>query len=592
MRIAPFALACLVGAVAILWIGLSFMNGNPAAPLIILAIAVGYAVGVGELLRFRRDTRALEIALGHLPAPSDPRESLTTWLAELPTALRDTVRRRIDGAAVGLPGPHLTPYLTGLLVMLGLLGTFVGMIITLQGAAMALDSSTELQAIQRALSAPIAGLSLAFGTSIAGVAGSAMLGLATVICRRERVAVSRQLDQATRGPLQAFSSEARRDAAYDAMTQQAQALPQLVATLQGLSDQWQRGGEQLAALQRDTTAHTERQFETLADKVAAGLRSAVADSGRLASEQLQPLLAENLAGFAGQVRQQQQHLHDTAEQHLTALAARFADTTGQAAAQWQAGLDQQHQHNTDLLARVQALLSEHQTRAEQNATQLLDSHASGLQALRDQEAARADAMVAQFDRLEGKVATHLATLGTALEAPMTRLIETASETPKAAAEVISRLREEISHHAERDNALLQERQRIMSELDQLLQHQREATAAQQQAIDTLITHTSRNLSEVNAQFAEQVDTQRQHLDELVTDVRGSAADIASLGEAFGAGVTQFADANQQLLATLQQVQTALADSASRSDEQLAYYVEQAREVIELSLSLRRDGSES
>ena len=47
--------------------------------------------------------------------------------------------------------------------------------------------------------------------------------------------------------------------------------------------------------------------------------------------------------------------------------------------------------------------------------------------------------------LEATVTEHLGRLGTALEAPMTRLIETASQTPKAAAEVITRLREEMTH---------------------------------------------------------------------------------------------------------------------------------------------------
>ena len=38
---------------------------------------------------------------------------------------------------------------------------------------------------------------------------------------------------------------------------------------------------------------------------------------------------------------------------------------------------------------------------------------------------------------------------------MTRLIETASETPRAAAEVIGKLREEVSNNLERDNTLLE-----------------------------------------------------------------------------------------------------------------------------------------
>ena len=50
---------------------------------------------------------------------------------------------------------------------------------------------------------------------------------------------------------------------------------------------------------------------------------------------------------------------------------------------------------------------------------------------------------------------------------MTRLIETASQTPKAAADVIEKLRGEMSKNLERDNDLLSERTRLMEQLDTL-----------------------------------------------------------------------------------------------------------------------------
>ena len=88
---------------------------------------------------------------------------------------------------MGLPGPALTPYLVGLLVMLGMLGTFLGMVVTLNGAVFALEGTSDLQAIRSAFAAPIKGLGLAFGTSVAGVASSAMLGLMSALSRRERM---------------------------------------------------------------------------------------------------------------------------------------------------------------------------------------------------------------------------------------------------------------------------------------------------------------------------------------------------------------------------------------------------------------------
>ena len=59
--------------------------------------------------------------------------------------------------------------------------------------------------------------------------------------------------------------------------------------------------------------------------------------------------------------------------------------------------------------------------------------------------------------------------------------------------------------------------------------------------------------------------------------------MASLGEGFGVAVQRFSSASEQLAAQLQRIEAALGQSMARSDEQLAYYVAQAREIIDLSL---------
>jgi hypothetical protein len=81
------------------------------------------------------------------------------------------------------------------------------------------------------------------------------------------------------------------------------------------------------------------------------------------------------------------------------------------------------------------------------------------------------------------VAQHLATLGAALEAPITRLLQTASEVPQAAAGVISQLREEMSRVAERDNLALQERTVLLEQLGTLLQAVNQASGEQRAAIE-------------------------------------------------------------------------------------------------------------
>jgi hypothetical protein len=56
----------------------------------------------------------------------------------------------------------------------------------------------------------------------------------------------------------------------------------------------------------------------------------------------------------------------------------------------------------------------------------------------------------------------------------------------------------------------------------------------------------------------------------------------------GFAVHAFSQTNEQLMAQLQRIEQALGKSMTRSDEQLAYYVAQAREIIDLSIGSQKD----
>ncbi|MDX1757158.1 MAG: DUF802 domain-containing protein [Marinobacter sp.] len=668
-----FVLAFALGAGAIGWIGRGALESGPLALSVTVIIGAVYGLGFAELLQFRRASAALATQLAHLPAS---RETLAPWLDKLPPALQPAVRRRIEGEPVALPGPMLTPYLLGLLVMLGLLGTFLGMIITLDGAAAALNGSSELSAIRSALAAPIEGLSLAFGTSIAGVAASAMLGLAATLSRRDRILVSRQLDRIIREQLHHFSFQHQREQAFHALQEQSRTMPELVSALQSMTGRLEQMSDQLS----DTLTRNQQQFhdtlggqyQALAQSVATSLQDTLTNSSRLAAEGIKPIMVEAMSSLSEQVQHSQRQLNEVAEQQLGALSDRFQHTTEQAAEHWRAGLDAQQQATANLAREVGDALAEHQSQLRQQGQALLDGVASaqgqlqertgeqltqlverfqtttqqaatawqsglteqqqagqqlidtlanaldghqqrferttgelantqqtGLEALiamlreelatlRQQEAERGRAAHERLTDLEGTVARHLGELGTALEAPMTRLIETASETPKAAAEVIGQLRQEMTRSGERDNELLAERQRILSELDALLSRQREAATAHNDAIQALIETASQSLTDVSDAFSRQVTDQGNRLNDVASDIRGSAHEVASLSDAFGVAVQSFSASSDKLLDALNQVETSLENSATRNDEQLAYYVEQAREVIELSMSSQRD----
>jgi hypothetical protein len=170
---------------------------------------------------------------------------------------------------------------------------------------------------------------------------------------------------------------------------------------------------------------------------------------------------------------------------------------------------------------------------------------------------------------------------------MSRLIETASEAPRAAAEVVGLLRQKLSDSMARDNDLLDERSRIMGTLSTLLDAINQAATEQRGAIDALVASAAAMLQQAGTQFIDKIDADSARMEAAASQITGSAVEVSSLGEAFGAGVQLFSESNEALVAQLQRIEGALDKSTARSDEQLAYYVAQAREIIDLSISSQR-----
>src|SRR5690606_18019845 len=216
MNKVSFGSAFLLGAAAVVWMAAGFVGTDIMAFSVTAVIGAVYVLGWIELRQFRQATDSLQHALASVPANL---ASLDDWLGRLHLSLQNTTRLRIEGEGVALPGPVSRPNLVGRLVRLGLLGTFVGMVVTLTGAVLALESTTELQAIREGLAAPIKGLGLAFGTSVAGVAASAMLGLMSTLSRLERLQATRELDHQIATTFRPFSLVHNRQETYKRSTE-------------------------------------------------------------------------------------------------------------------------------------------------------------------------------------------------------------------------------------------------------------------------------------------------------------------------------------------------------------------------------------
>ena len=657
-----FSLAFGLGALALVWVCAMVASSHMLVLVMTALIGAVYVFGALELRQYRSSTQALAQALQQIP---EDLQDLNDWLIKLPAAWHNPVRQRVEGERAGLPGPALTPYLVGLLVMLGMLGTFLGMVVTLNGAVFALEGSSQLAGIRAAFTEPIKGLGLAFGTSVAGVATSAMLGLMSSLARRERALVSQLLDTCIATRLRSFSLTHQRQATYQAMQQQALALPQVVQQLQAMMAQL---AQTHAQSQAQLTSNQDRfhqqvqiAYQALAQSVDQSLRSHLSQGLQNAVESLRPVVQTSMGQVAEQAQLLNEQLRERTQQHLTSLQAdlqataqgvvvqlQAAHTAQQARMEqadqirlqtWTTSLEQmarqleqqwqttstqgtaQHQAISDSLQQTaQAMASHTQTQAAQLATEMQRLMSSGeallqsrmasearwatehqeraqalaevltheLSALREAESQRGQVAVDRLTQLQAVVTTHLQTLGTALEAPIARLIDTASQAPLAAAQVIGQMRQEISASVARDNALLEERTRIMDTLSHLLDAINHASTEQRQVIDSLVTASASTLHTASEQFAAQVRAESDKLGDVAAQVTASAVDVASLGDAMGAAVRSFSDTNAQLMQHLERIEQALDRSMARSDEQLAYYVAQAREIIDLSIISQKD----
>jgi hypothetical protein len=678
-----FIAAFLLGASAVIWMASTFVGTNNLALVVTLVIACVYVIGFMELVQFRAATSTLCEGLAELPEVMTNGMQLERWQEKLHPSLRNAVAQRIEGERVGLPAPVITPYLVGLLVMLGLLGTFVGMVETLSGAVIALEGTTELQAIRAGLAAPINGLSVAFGTSVAGIAASAMLGLISTLTRRDRMLATRVLDGKISTVFRCFSLAHNRQETYKALQIQTQALPDVAEKLTSVAQQLSLASEQLShtliASQKQFNESAQRSYTELAASVDTSLKTSLADSGRLAGESIKPVVEQAMAEMSREAQASHQILTQTAQRQLESLAATFSSTSEAVSAAWQSGLGAHALSNEKLVRSVEDSLNSVTEKFEGTATSLLESFGelssvwtkqqeladvarlelwgasltesqqlaavelnevarqftgelvkstqvqqislqsatatfesmsgavtaqwegageqiaqlnanlkAGLDSLRDTEEQRGTAAVERLGALEVAVAKHLAALGKEMEAPMVRLIETASETPKAAAEVIGRLRDEVSNNIERDNQLLEERQRIMQQLDSLSCSLEQTSQGQREALENMVSSSAGLLQKIGDRFDQQVASQVEEMSGAADNFSGSATEMASLGEAFTVAVNLFTESNGKLMESLSGIEQSLENANTRSDEQMNYYVAQARQIIDQSMASQRE----
>src|SRR5512143_3574241 len=185
----------LVGLVAFVLhkqIEVAFMANPGLNALIIGVLAIGIVLAFRQVVRlypeiswvnnFRLADPGLAVErppvlLAPMAAILGSRIGRMAISAQMMRGILDSIATRLDEAR------DIGRYMTGLLVFLGLLGTFWGLIETvssvgnvIQGLKVGGDAGSLFDSLRDGLAAPLGGMGISFSSSLFGLAGSLVLG--------------------------------------------------------------------------------------------------------------------------------------------------------------------------------------------------------------------------------------------------------------------------------------------------------------------------------------------------------------------------------------------------------------------------------
>lgn len=198
------AVLVLLALVAIVLAGplAAAFAATPVFNGVILAVfALGLAVNLAQVLRLQREVRWIEGFRRAGPdRPPSGRPVLLAPMAKMlgknegkPRSLSTaSTRNLLDSIYLRLEEQRdLSRYLIGLLIFLGLLGTFWGLLITIgsvsqiiAGLSAGTDAAAMFEQLKDRLQEPLGGMATSFSTSLFGLAGSLVLGLTDLFCAR------------------------------------------------------------------------------------------------------------------------------------------------------------------------------------------------------------------------------------------------------------------------------------------------------------------------------------------------------------------------------------------------------------------------
>jgi hypothetical protein len=259
---------------------------NPTLNSVILAVLlIGVLWTIRQVLALRREVAWLEGYIQPAPgAPEQPPPRLLAPMANMLAARRSdrlslsalAMRSVLDGIASRLDeSRELSRYMTGLLIFLGLLGTFWGLLLTIGSVSDVIQSMSVgsgdlgqlFNQLKTGLAQPLRGMSTAFSVSMLGLAGALVLGFLDLTAGQAQNRFYNDLEEWLAGVTRLSSGMLQEgEGSVPAYVQAL--LEQTAENLEGLQRILARGEEARGATSHALTTLTER-LSILTDQIRA-----------------------------------------------------------------------------------------------------------------------------------------------------------------------------------------------------------------------------------------------------------------------------------------------------------------------------------
>ncbi|MEO1827893.1 MAG: anti-phage ZorAB system protein ZorA [Pseudomonas sp.] len=499
--------------------------------------------------------------------------------------------------APGLTGSRLLAAAPSFLVAIGVLGTFVGLTVGLEGLV---GTSDEVEALKGGINELISGAAVAFMSSVWGVAFSLALNFVEKMFERGALTRIRALQQ-------------RIDFLYPRIPAE-QSLVHIAEygkeSKQALQELHERIGDRLQeTLNGMSDAMQQAIVDALNNVMAPAIQTLVNTSSQQSSQVLESLMGRFMDGMASAGREQGAQMQQAAadvNSAVSSMSARLNDVFSALSDQQskqQAAVQEQAAQFESQLTRMSAASEQREQQMEQRFSQLvggigeqLESQLGAAQRL-DQERQAAFEQIMQ--QTSASHSALLEQVGGAARDQLRSVNEAADARQQQLESSLTAMLERMSDAFTSQGRQADQRER---ERQERLDGQLESVAAQQQKLLDAIATAVQATQEQSRQLAAQHQTLVTQLQQATQAVENSSQHMNSSAGQLGVLSNNLRQATEQLAPRLDQVASSISHAAERNaavSDQLKRQAEnlvllqdtlvESAERFEQTAALARDG---